>query len=148
VFLRNSWYTENYDVEQALEHGMFGAAGDGKISAAPRADFAEAAAAVLTTDGHEGKVYELGGDAFTLGELAAEISRQSGQPVTYTDLGEGKYREMLVGVGLPEAAAATYADSDRAASNGALYVPVADLEALLGRPVTPIATWVAAALKR
>ncbi|WP_127505285.1 SDR family oxidoreductase [Actinoplanes solisilvae] len=147
VFLRNSWYTENYNVEQALEHGMFGAAGNGKISAAPRADFAEAAAAVLTTDGHAGKVYELGGVAFTLGELAAEIARQSGKPVTYTDLGEEKYREMLVGVGLPEAAAAVYADSDRAASQGALFAPTADLEGLLGRPATPVATWVAAALK-
>ena len=147
VFLRNSWYTENYDIKQAIEHGMFGAAGNGKISAAPRADFAEANAAVLTTDGHPGKVYELGGTAFTLSELAAEIARQSGKPVTYTDLGEEKYREMLVGVGLPEAAAAVYADSDRAASQGALFVPTADMEALLGRPATPVATWVAAALK-
>ncbi|MCY1143873.1 SDR family oxidoreductase [Actinoplanes sp. Pm04-4] len=146
VFLRNNWYVENYSVEQALAHGLFGAAGDGKISGSPRADYAEAAAAVLTTDGHEGKVYELGGEAFTLTELAAEIARQSGKPVTYTDLGEEKFREMLVGVGLPEAFAAILADVDRAASQGALFVSREDLEKLLGRPATPLATSIKAEL--
>jgi NAD(P)H dehydrogenase (quinone) len=140
VILRNSWYIENYNLEQALEHGLFGAAGDGKIAGAPRADYAEAAAAVLTGEGHEGQVYELGGDAFTLAELAAEITRQSGKQVSYTDLGEEKYAEMLIGVGVPAAAAAILADSDSAASRGALFVEPTHLEQLLGRPVTPLAT--------
>jgi NAD(P)H dehydrogenase (quinone) len=146
VILRNSWYTENYNVEQALEHGLFGAAGDGKIAASPRADYAEAAASVLVGEGHTGKVYELGGEPFTLAELAAEISRQSGKPVTYTDLSPEKYAEMLVGVGLPAPFAEILADSDRAASEGALYVPRTDLENLLGRPATPLATAVRNAL--
>ena len=147
LVLRNGWYVENYNVEQALAHGLFGAAGDGKISGSPRADYAEAAAAVLTGEGHEGKVYELGGEAFTMTELAAEISRQSGRTVTYTDLGEEKYRDMLVGVGVPEAFAAILADADRAAAGGALFVPRDDLEKLIGRPATPLATSIAAALK-
>ena len=146
VILRNSWYLENYNLPQALEHGLFGAAGDGKISAAPRADYAEAAAEVLVGEGHEGQVYELGGDAFTLTELAAELSRQSGKEVSYTDLGEEKYAEMLVGVGLPPAGAAIIADSDRAASGGALFVEPTHLEKLLGRPVTPLATSIRDAL--
>jgi len=146
VFLRNNWYVENYSVEQALAHGLFGAAGDGQISGSPRADYAEAAAAVLAGDGHEGKVYELGGEVFTLSELAAEIARQSGKPVTYTDLGEEKFREMLVGVGLPESFAAILADVDRAASKGALFVPRDDLESLLGRPATPLSESIKAAL--
>jgi NAD(P)H dehydrogenase (quinone) len=147
TILRNSWYIENYNVQQALEHGLFGAAGRGKIAASPRADYAEAAASVLVGDGHAGKVYELGGESFTMDELAAEISRQSGKPVTYTDLPESKYVELLVGVGLPQAAAEIFADSDRAASQGALDVPRTDLESLLGRPVTPLASSVGAALR-
>src|SRR3954452_20656237 len=127
TFLRNCWYFENYNVAQAIEHGVFGAAGDGKISAAPRADYAEAAASVLAGEGHEGKVYELGGAAFTLAELAAEISRQSGRPVTYTNLPQDKYVEFLVGVGVPAPYAATLADSDRAASHSALEVPTTDM---------------------
>ena len=146
VILRNSWYIENYNLEQALAHGLFGAAGDGKIAAAPRADYAEAAASVLAGEGHEGRVYELGGEPFTLAELAAEISRQSGTEVTYTDLGEEKYSEMLVGVGVPAPAAAILADSDSAASRGALFVERTDLEGLLGRPVTPLATAIRSAL--
>jgi NAD(P)H dehydrogenase (quinone) len=146
VILRNGWYIENYNVPQALEHGLFGASGDGKIAAAPRADFAEATAAVLTGDGHAGKVYELGGEPFTLSELAAEISRQSGKTVTYTDLSPEKYVELLVGVGVPAPFAEILADSDRAAAGGALYVPRTDLEALLGHPVTPLATSIKAAL--
>ena len=140
VILRNSWYIENYNLEQALAHGLFGAAGDGKIAAATRADYAEAAASVLLGEGHENKVYELGGEPFTMTELAAEISRQSGKEVGYTDLGEEKYAEMLVGVGVPAAGAAIIADSDSAASRGALFVERTDLEQLLGRPVTPLAT--------
>jgi NAD(P)H dehydrogenase (quinone) len=77
VLLRNGWYIENYDIPAAVQNGLFGAAGEGRISAATRADYAVAAAAVLTTDGHEGRAYELGGEAFTLAELAAEISRQA-----------------------------------------------------------------------
>ena len=144
-FLRNSWYIENYNFEAALEHGLFGAAGDGKISGAPRADYAEAAASALLLDNPK-QVYELGGEAFTLTELAAEISAQSGRTVTYTDLPEQKYAEVLVGVGLPEAGAAILADSDRAASQGALFVPVDDMNGLLGRPATPLATAVQAQL--
>ncbi|WP_433372777.1 SDR family oxidoreductase [Actinoplanes sp. CA-142083] len=146
TILRNGWYIENYNVQQALEHGLFGASGNGRIAASPRADYAEAAASVIAGEGHAGKVYELGGEPFTMEELAAEISRQSGRTVTYTDLPEEKYVELLVGVGLPEAAAEIFADSDRAASQGALDVPRTDLEALLGRPVTPLSTSIRNAL--
>ena len=147
TLLRNGWYLENYNLAQIIEHGSFGAAGDGKIAIAPRADYAEAAASVLVADGHAGKVYELGGEAVTLAELAAEISRQSGRDVTYTDLSPEKYAEFLVGVGLPVAAAEIYADADAAASRGALFVEKTDLETLLGRPVTPLADAIAAALR-
>jgi NAD(P)H dehydrogenase (quinone) len=147
VLLRNGWYIENYNVQQALAHGLFGAAGDGRISAATRADLAEAAASVLVSaEGHAGRVYELGGEPFTLTELAAEISRQSGRPVTYTDLTPEKYAELLVGAGVPAPFAEVLADSDRAAAAGALDVPRTDLETLLGRPVTPLSTAVRAAL--
>jgi NAD(P)H dehydrogenase (quinone) len=146
VLLRNGWYIENYDIPGAVQNGLFGAAGEGRISAATRADLAVAAAAVLATDGHEGKAYELGGEAFTLAEFAAEISRQSGREVTYTDLPEREYVALLVGVGLPEGFAQVLADADRGAAKGALHVETDDLVGLLGRPVTPLADAVRAAL--
>lgn len=144
AFLRNSWYYENYDFRGAVENGLFGASGDGRISAAARPDLAEAAAAALIKG--EARVYELGGPGFTLPELAAAITEVSGKPVTYTDLSPEKYAEFLIGVGLPEGAAAVISDADRGAANGALETGPADLEELLGRPATPITDAIRAAL--
>jgi NAD(P)H dehydrogenase (quinone) len=129
-----------------LEHGLVGAAGDGLISGAARSDFADAAAAVVAGYGHENKVYELGGQAFTLTVLAAEISRLSGHEVRYTDLSPADYTDVLTGAGLPEEFAAVVADADRAAAKGALHVEGNDLERLLGRPVTPLADILRAAI--
>jgi len=151
VLLRNSWYTENYlaSIQPALQHGAFiGSAGEGRIASAARADYAAAAAAVLTRDNQAGQVYELAGDdAYTLAELAAEISRQTGKTVPYVNLPEAEYKGALVGAGLPEPFAALLADSDVGASKGALYDESRQLSSLIGRPTTPLATLVAAALK-
>ena len=148
TILRNGWYVENYtgQVPTYLEHGMVGAAGDGKVSIALRSDLAEAAAVVLTTDGHEGTVYELGGDAVTLPELAAIISDVTGQTVTYTDVPVETFAGILVGAGLPEPVAEIFADVDRSISEGELYVDPTDLATLLGRPATPAARAVTIAL--
>ena len=148
VFLRNSWYIENYtaNLPVILEHGLIGAAGDGLISAAARADYAEAAAAAVAGEGHGNRVYELGGTPFTLTQLAAEISRLSGREIRYTNLPEEAYARALADAGVPQEVAAVLADSDRAAAQGALYVAVDDLPRLLGRPVTPLADVLEAAL--
>ncbi|MBB6051090.1 SDR family oxidoreductase [Armatimonas rosea] len=150
TILRNGWYTENYtaSIPGALAGGAFlGSAGDGKISSAPRTDYAEAAAVVLTSAGHEGKTYELAGDnAYTLSELAAELSRQTGKDIPYTNLPEADYAAILVSVGLPEGLAQLFAHFDVAASTGALFDTSRQLSALLGRPTTPLAAVVAAAL--
>ncbi len=141
VLLRNSWYVENWteQIPVALEHGaVFGAAGDGLVSAATRADYAEAAAATLTLDDQAGKVYELGGTAFTLAEYVAELSVQSGQPVTYQDLPTDDYVALLEGAGLPHAVATVYADADRGIKEGELLVEGGHLEQLIGRPSTPL----------
>ncbi len=150
VILRNGWYTENHlmALSAALEHGAFvGAANDGRFSSAARQDYAEAAAVVLATDGHVGKTYELAADqAFTLAELAAEVSRQSGKAVVYNDLSEIAYRDVLTGAGLPGDLAALLADADAAASRGALFDGGGALGRLIGRPTTSMQSLVAAAL--
>lgn len=150
VLLRNGWYTENYmgSVPSALAHGaVYGSAGDGRISSASRADYAEAAATVLTADNQAGKTYELAGDsAFTLTELAAEISRQSGKSIGYVNLPEVDYKNLLIKVGLPEVVADLLADSDIGVSKGALYDEGRQLSKLIGRPTTALATSVKAAL--
>ncbi|MDO8961939.1 MAG: SDR family oxidoreductase [Methylophilus sp.] len=151
VLLRNGWYTENYalGIPTALSLGaVYGCAGDGRISSAARADYAEAAASVLLSDDHAGKVYELAGDtSYTLSELAEEISRQSDKAIHYVNLPESEYKKALLGAGLPEPIAELLANSDTGASKGALYDAGKQLSGLIGRPTTTLAMSVKAALE-
>ena len=143
ALLRTGWYTETYlaSAPPALEHGVFiGAAGDGKIASATRADYAEAAARVIAEEGHAGKVYELAGDeAWTLSELAAALSKQSGKNVVYQNLSEADFAAALKSVGLPAGLADMLADSDVGAAKGGLFDDSRTLSALIGRPTTPLA---------
>lgn len=150
TILRNGWYTENYtgSAKGAVGAGAFiGNAGDGKIASAARVDYAEAAAIVLAGEGHEGKTYELAGDeAYTLTELAAEISKQSGKTIPYSNLSEAEYAGILKSFGLPDGLAEMLADSDTGASKGGLYDDKKVLSTLIGRPTTALAKVVADAL--
>ena len=143
ALLRNGWYTENYlaSAPPALEHGVFiGAAGEGKIASATRADYAAAAARVIASEGHEGKIYELAGDnAWTLSDLAAELSKQSGKNVVYQNLSEADFAAALKSVGLPAGLADMLADSDVGASKGGLFDDSRTLSTLIGRPTTSLA---------
>jgi NAD(P)H dehydrogenase (quinone) len=151
TFLRNGWYTENYaqTIAQALASGSFaGSAGEGRLGGVPRIDFAEAAVEVLTGDGHEGRVYELAADEpWSYADLAAAVTAASGTPVTYQDLPIERYRQVLVGAGLPEPVAAMLADADRGIADGELASDSGDLRRLIGRPTTPLAEAVTALVK-
>ncbi|PDO83658.1 SDR family oxidoreductase [Kosakonia pseudosacchari] len=142
ALLRNGWYSENYlaSAPAALAHGVFiGAAGDGKIASATRADYAAAAARVISEEGHAGKVYELAGDnGWTLTELAALLSKASGKNVVYQNLSEADFAVALKGAGLPEAFANLLADSDAGAAKGGLFDDSKTLSKLIGRPTTSI----------
>ncbi len=150
TLLRNGWYTENYtgSVGSAVAHGAFiGSAGDGRIASAARADYAAAAVAVLTTPGHEGKTYELAGDsAYTLADLAAEITRQTGKDIPYRNLPPVDFAAALRGAGLPAPWPEALAAIDVEVSKGALFDNGRALSSLIGRPTTPLAVSVAAAL--
>ena len=144
VLLRNGWYWENFAaaIPQAVATGtLFGAAGGGRVAAAARGDYAAAAAAVLTSETDQGgKIYELGGDErLTYSELARVISEVSGTTVEYQDLPEAEYAAILAGAGIPEQFAAMLAGSDAGIARGELDTESGDLQALIGRPSTPVA---------
>lgn len=138
TFLRNGWYLENYteNLDAVLENGaVVGSAGDGKVSAAAREDFAAAAVEVLTGEGHDDAVYELAGDeAFTMEELAAEITRHVDQEIVYQDMPADEYEAMLKESGLPESVAEMLADSDEGIRRGELDDDGGELSDLIGRP--------------
>ncbi|MFJ8044535.1 SDR family oxidoreductase [Kitasatospora sp. NPDC096147] len=150
VLLRNGWYTENYTANAAVavEHGaVVGSNGDARIATAARQDYADAAVAVLTGEGHEGAVYELSGDeAWSFSEYAAALAAHTGKPVGYQDVPAETHREILVGAGLPEGFAAILVDVDAAIARGELDRDKGVLSTLIGRPTTPLAATVAAAL--
>lgn len=152
TLLRNGWYTENYtgSIPGALAGGaLIGSAGEGKISSAVRADFAEAAVAVLVGEGHAGKVYELAGDdAYTLSDLAAEVSRQTGKTIPYKDLPVAEYAAALAGFGLPAGLAQAIAGYDACVAQGALFDDSHQLSTLIGHPTTPLSVAVSRALKQ
>lgn len=151
TFLRNGWYTENYTgtVPGAIRGGAFiGSAGSGKISAAARSDYADAAVAVIIGKEHQNKIYELAGDHFfTLSDLAAEISRQTGKDIPYKNLSEEDYTKILIGFGVPEGMAKAIAGWDISASNNALFDNSRQLSKLTGKPTTPLSVSVAEAIK-
>jgi NAD(P)H dehydrogenase (quinone) len=151
VILRNGWYTENYTafIGAALAGGAFiGSAGDGRISSASRGDYAEAAVVALTGEAPADTIYELAGDeAYSLSQLAAEISRQSGKIIPYRNLEPADYAAALTGFGLPADFAKGLAGWDYNASQGALFDDGHQLSKLIGRPTTPLAETVAQALK-
>ncbi|EAA7739407.1 TPA: SDR family oxidoreductase, partial [Salmonella enterica] len=141
TLLRNGWYTENYlaSVPAALKHGVFiGAAGEGKIASAMRADYA-AAARVIREEGHAGNVYELAGDdAWTLSQLADELTHQSGKKIVYQNLSEVDFAAALKGAGLPDGLADMLANSDAGAAKGGLFDDSHTLRKLIGRPTTTL----------
>ncbi|MEI5035759.1 SDR family oxidoreductase [Streptomyces sp. S1A(2023)] len=150
TFLRNGWYTENYTANLApvLEHrAVLANAGEGRVASASRADYAAAAAAVLTGDGHLNTAYELSGDtAWSLASYAALLSELTGEEITYKNVPAAAHQEVLVGAGLPEGFAAILVDVDEAIGRGRLAGTSGDLARLIGRPTTPLAETVRAAL--
>lgn len=152
VFLRHGWYIENYtmNAEYALKEGViYGCAGTGRISGASRADYAEAAATVLTSTAELKEIYELAGDmSFTLQDVALDMSWQTGKTVAYLDMSEEEYRTLLIDFGLPEGLASTLAIADTGVANGDVYSESRDLSNLIGRSTTYLSAVVEEALSQ
>lgn len=147
--LRNNWYTENYvgTLDTAAATGeIVGSAGEGRVASASRADYAEAAAVVLSTSGHEGAVYELSGDtAWTFAELAEVASELLDREVVYRSVSPEEHGTILTGVGLDAGTAGFVVALDGNIRDGALAEATPTLRELLGRPTTPLADGLAQA---
>lgn len=140
TILRNNWYSENYlaGLAQIIEAGvLYGAAADSQINSASRLDYAEAAARVLTSDGHFNKTYELAGStSFTLNDLATFITEASNKPIRYQNLTADAYHQALIQAGLPVYVVNVVVDADIQTQKGALFNPSKDLENIIGRKTT------------
>ncbi|ANP71175.1 SDR family oxidoreductase [Cryobacterium arcticum] len=142
TILRNGWYTENYAsaVQQARENGVYlTSAGEGRVASASRTDYAEAAAVVLTTPGHENVTYELAGDvAWTGTDMAAALTEVVGSPVVFTSVTPEEHSAILTGAGLDGGTVGFVVALDGNTRDGLLAGGTNDLATLIGRPTTPL----------
>ena len=150
TILRNGWYFENYtDRLDAIraQGGIVGCAKDGRVNAASRRDYAEAAAHVLLGKGGVGGTHELAGDkGFTLTELAEEIGRQTKQPCRYTDVDANKLGATLRAADIAPPFADFLVDCDLGIARGDLADETGELHKLIGRATTTLQQAVAAGL--
>ncbi|MCL9661459.1 SDR family oxidoreductase [Paenibacillus hunanensis] len=140
-FLRNNWYLEN-------ELSSIGAAnagapwvtsaGDGKVGWATRDDYAAAAVAVLTGEGHENTIYELSGPLLTQEELAAAVGKVLGKDITVQQVDDETYAEIMKGAGLPDFLLPILVGIQQGIREHHLEVEHSDFEKVLGRPLTPL----------
>lgn len=142
TILRNGWYHENYaqDLATARDTGVLAtSAGEGRVASAARADFAEAAAVVLTTDGHAGRVYELAGDrAWGVDTLAAAFAEVLGRDVEVDHLTTDEHVARLESFGLDAGTAGFVAGIDDGIRRGVVGDTDGTLSRLIGRPTTPL----------
>jgi NAD(P)H dehydrogenase (quinone) len=147
TILRNGWYNENSEqtFAQAAQSGVVvTSAGDGRVSSASREDFAEAATAALTGEGHDGVTYELAGDtAFTMRDLAEIFTTVLDRPIELQNLTTVEHRAVLTRAGLDDHIVEFLVTLDRNTADGDLFARTGDLSSLIGRPTTPIAESVA-----
>lgn len=140
-FLRNNWYLENeVGTIQAVASGApwLTSAGSGKVGWAPRRDYADAAAAVLTGEGHEHTTYELSGHPLTQEELAQVVSDALGRDVEVQQVDDATYEQAMSGAGIPEEVLPFVVGIQQGIREGYLNVVSGDFEKVLGRPLTPL----------
>ncbi len=151
TIVRNGWYTENYfqAAQQGAATGVIAASvGAGTVASAARKDYADAAAAVLVGEGHEGKTYELSGDtAWDFEELAATVAELADTPVVYNSLTPEQHAELLASFGLDEGTVGFVVALDGNIRDGLLGHTPGDLSKLTGRPTTPLRETLATALE-
>lgn len=143
TFLRNGWYSENYlqQLPFYLETGLMTSVSQtGRYSTAPRDDYAEAAARIITSPILlKQPIYELAGDdSFTLPELATRIVRASGKPLKHVTVTQESMLEALLDAQLPDVFARALVDSEVQSEHGWLEDNSKMLSQILQRPTVPI----------
>ncbi|MCY7751783.1 SDR family oxidoreductase [Bacillus haynesii] len=140
-FLRNNWYLEN---EMSSIQGVLAgapwvtSAENGKVGWALQQDYADAAAAVLSGEGHENTVYELSGELLTQEEIASALGEVLGKEVPVQHVDDAAYRDIMKNAGVPDFLIPMVVDIQKGIREGTLEVSSDDFEKVLGRPVTPI----------
>lgn len=140
-FLRNNWYLENE--ASSIQGVVAGApwvtsAGNGKVGWALQQDYAAAAAAVLSGEGHENTTYELSGTPLSQEQLVSVLGEVLGKEVAVQQVDDTTYEEIMKQAGVPDFVTPMLVGIQQSIRSGSLDLESNDFEKVLGRPVTPI----------
>jgi len=142
TLLRNQIYADGLpdQAEQIVREGkLVTSTPDARVAYVTRKDCAAAAAAVLTTPGHENRAYNITGpDAIGPRELVALASEISGKRVELVALDEAAYRKYLLETGTPETAINGTLSFAAELSSPYLREPSTVMKDLTGRPGTSV----------
>ncbi|WP_343632559.1 SDR family oxidoreductase [Fluviicola sp.] len=137
TFLRDNLYADvipMYLGEHFLETGINFPAGNGKVPFSLRTEMAEAFANVLSSEGHENKIYEISnGESYSFRDVANALSAHTGKTVVYNDLSAADFSKALSEAGVPEHIIGFSLGFATATKDGDFDVPNNHLEQLLGR---------------
>ena len=115
----------------------------GKLGFVDARDVAEAAAVVLTSDGHEGKSYVLTGpESISIQDVADTLSRVLGKEVKYVDVPPEAAKQAMLDMGTPEWIADGIIETTAALSEGLGDYTTDDFEQLTGHRANSYETFV------
>ncbi|MTV81540.1 SDR family oxidoreductase [Secundilactobacillus folii] len=141
-FLRNNWYLENEaaTIQAALKGQPFVyAAGEGHIGWAAEIDYADANAQVMVLEQPK-EIYEFAGQSRTYAQLADVVKTVSDHDFEVQSISEAEYQKNLEASGLNTQTAAAIASLQKFIKSGDLAENSTDLQDVLKRPLTDLAT--------
>jgi uncharacterized protein YbjT (DUF2867 family) len=137
VIVRSSFYMSNLlaGAEQVANEGrLYAPAGKARIAMIDPCDVGAVVAAVLTSDGHDGRTYVVTGPAaVTYAEVAEALSAVTRRPVEFVDVPEDDARRGMVEMGLPDFVARQICAVFAEARKGVASRATPAFEALTGR---------------
>ena len=125
------------------QSALYSSAEDGQISHVDVRDIAGVAVKALTETGHEKQAYVLNGpEASSYDELAAELSKALGRPITHVKLSPADMKGAMLGMGIPEVLADRLLDLDRYYREGKAAGDKTDIGTVLGREPRRLADYI------
>jgi uncharacterized protein YbjT (DUF2867 family) len=137
TFLRDNLYIDFLPLMAGADGVIRGPGGNGRAAVVARDDIADAGVAVLLDDTgrHDGRGYDMTGpEALTLAEVAEQLSRVAGRPITYQEETLEEAYASRASYGAPDWEVDGWVSTYTAIANGDLERVSGDLEALAGHP--------------
>lgn len=150
VILRPNWFADNFHTfwKAGIDQGVIAVpAGSGRTSFIDVRDIADAAAAALSTDAHDGRAFNLTGpQALDYAEATAQIGSALGRSLRYEPIDDARFVAQLTGAGVPQDYAQFLAAIFHPVREGWTAAVTDDVRTLTGHAARPLASYLQAHL--